>query len=174
MVFANVVDAWEYLITTKVFWCEGMDPGTEFWGNAFMQSLDIDVVLVNPETGEIDDDEMKNTKPEVWFECGEPYFDERTRRIQTYHNVHFDCGGDTFENAVITLANIVHEYEESPEYKDQVAQTAKAAEVVIRAQEEHCITGQCSGCAFVAARCAEDGMQGCPYFVPTEETDETV
>jgi len=36
----------------------------------FKECLNIDVVKVNPETNSIDDDETKNTKVQIWLECG--------------------------------------------------------------------------------------------------------
>ena len=43
---------------------------------------------------------------QIWLECGEP-FEEKDGSIQTYHNTDYDTGGDTFEEAVINLAEIV-------------------------------------------------------------------
>jgi len=36
--------------------------------------------------------------------------------------------------------------------------------VEIKAREEDVIQGLCSGCVFVAAKCAENGIKECPYF----------
>lgn len=71
--------------------------------NHFQECLDIWVAKVNPKTCEIDDDTSKNTKVEVWLECG-PYKSECTT-----HNIDLDCGGDTFEEAIIELAKLVKE-----------------------------------------------------------------
>lgn len=73
----------------------------KIFAGAFTCVLDIAVVKVNPETLEIDDDETKNTKINVWLECGpkrENYFE---------HDIDLDCGGDTFEDAIIELAKLV-------------------------------------------------------------------
>lgn len=59
--------------------------------------IDEHVVKVNPETNRIDDDISKNTKVEVWLESG-PY---------EVHDPDLDCGGETYEKAIITLAEKV-------------------------------------------------------------------
>lgn len=61
------------------------------------------VTKVNPITDEIDDDETKNTKTEVWLEC----FPDNENGI--FHDTDLDCGGDTFEEAIIKLASLVKE-----------------------------------------------------------------
>jgi hypothetical protein len=65
--------------------------------------LCVEVHKVNPETSHIDDNEELNTKTEVWFECG--YYDGNIY----IHDLDLDCGGDTYEEATIELANLVHE-----------------------------------------------------------------
>lgn len=85
----NFYDAWRYL-----------DEHTIFKGR-FNSCLDIDVAKVNPDTGKIENDISKNTKTEVWLECG-PW--ERDCLI---HDLDLDCGGDTFEDAIIKLAELV-------------------------------------------------------------------
>lgn len=110
--FTDFYDAWWYLITTAVFWHEEMIlyGNREEFGltNHFEQSLDINVVKVNPKNNKIDDDESKNTKVRIWLECGEPYKCENTGEIMfNSHNYNYDCGGDTFEEAIIEMANLV-------------------------------------------------------------------
>jgi len=63
----------------------------------------VEVQKVNPETNYIDDNEDLNTKTEVWLECG-PYDDR-----YAVHDIDLDCGGDTYEEATIKLANLVYE-----------------------------------------------------------------
>jgi len=70
----------------------------------FQQCLDIDVVKVNPETLSIDDDTNKNTKVQIWLECGKFHKEFR------HHDIELDCGADTFELAIIELANLVMEW----------------------------------------------------------------
>ena len=71
-----------------------------FQGN-FTKCLYIEVVKVNPLTKEVDDDKTKNTLTNIWIECG-PYKEQ----YET-HDISLDCGGDTFEEAIIKLANLV-------------------------------------------------------------------
>ncbi len=63
------------------------------------------VVKVNPETNEVDDDDTKNTKVQVWLEHG-GYDDEGCHM----HDFDLDCGGDTFEEAIIELATLVKKH----------------------------------------------------------------
>lgn len=67
----------------------------------FMDALDIDVVKVNPVTNEIDVDCSKNKQIQIWLETGP--------EIGT-HDCALDCGGDTFEEALIRLARLVRKY----------------------------------------------------------------
>jgi hypothetical protein len=82
----------------------------------FEESLSIMVVKVNPETKAIDDDESKNTLTNVWLECGN-WEDIPDHGWSGYvHDMELDCGGDTFEEAIINLANLVLEhYGENPD-----------------------------------------------------------
>ena len=62
------------------------------------------IVKINPDIGMVDDDESKNTKVEVWLEAG-PYGEHCN-----IHDWDLDCGGDTFEEAIIKLADLVKQY----------------------------------------------------------------
>ena len=101
--------------------------------NMFQRCLDIDVEKVNPKTCRIDDNNKLNTKVRVWLECGEPYclrddcdtqgrlnweitwaknngLDPDEYLDEVHYNSHiidYDCGGDTFEEAIVNLANKV-------------------------------------------------------------------
>ena len=70
--------------------------------------LDIDVVKVNPEKDEVDDDMTLNTKVQIWLEFGKIIEDEHFGIMST-HDIDLDCGGDTFEEAIVNLANLVYE-----------------------------------------------------------------
>ena len=48
-------------------------------------------------------DETKNTKVEIWLEHGHYDVDWGA----CVHNIDLDCGGDTFEEAIIKLAELV-------------------------------------------------------------------
>lgn len=96
--------AWDYLYNHKKFQDKrGFD--------GFLRALYIYVVLVNPKTLEIDDDEKENTKVQVWLECGAYYKkDPNTGTDGWYHDIRLDCGADTFEEAIIKLAKRVKKY----------------------------------------------------------------
>ena len=94
----NFHTAWRYLENHIIFSNQQTNP---YHDSMFQQCLDIEVVKVNPETGSIDDNKVLNTKVQIWLEVG-PY-------IGTYfaHDIDLDCGGDTFEEAIIELASLV-------------------------------------------------------------------
>ena len=85
-------DAWEFLLEHKMF------------QGHFRDILYIMIVKINPDIGMVDDDESKNTKVEVWLEAG-PYGEH-----YNIHDCDLDCGGDTFEEAIIKLADLVKQY----------------------------------------------------------------
>ena len=82
----------------------------------FLENLYMMVVKVNPETNSIDDDEEKNTKVQVWLECGPIYVKKITKgcntkySIQHTHDIELDCGADTYEEAIVELAKLVKEH----------------------------------------------------------------
>ena len=85
-------NAWTFLVNHKMF------------NGRFEKDLWFDVVKVNPDTKEIDYlDEAKNTKVEIWLEHGHYDVDWGA----CVHNIDLDCGGDTFEEAIIKLAELV-------------------------------------------------------------------
>jgi hypothetical protein len=65
--------------------------------------LDINVVKVNPITMAIDDNKELNTKVEIWLEAG------AYRKECATHDYDLDCGADTFEEAIVKLANLVQQ-----------------------------------------------------------------
>lgn len=95
MKFCSFFDAWSYLNNHELFL-------NELGISDFANSIDIEVVKVNPETMEISDNDDENTKVQVWLECnfydGEYY----------HHDLDLDCGGDTFEEAIVNLAELVY------------------------------------------------------------------
>lgn len=76
--------------------------------------VDITHHMVNPDLIEdgcavIDTDPTKNTKMEFWVECGSyTRWDEDNLPIPTY-DYELDCGGWTWEEAVLNLAQKVLE-----------------------------------------------------------------
>lgn len=71
----------------------------------FLRQLDLEVVKVDPETGSIHfADADRNTRTQIWLESG-PY-----REDCLTHDPRLDCGGDTFEEAILALAELVQTY----------------------------------------------------------------
>lgn len=70
----------------------------------FHECLDIEVVKLNPKTKAIDDNRELNTETNVWLEAGQ--YSEYIR----YHDLNLDCGGRTFEEAIVKLANLVQQH----------------------------------------------------------------
>lgn len=70
-------------------------------------SIELTPQMVNPETKEIDlEDPSKNTKLEWWIEFSK--LDSVYDDIAT-HYWDLDCGGDTAEEAIDNLCNLVKE-----------------------------------------------------------------
>ena len=93
--------AWEYLELHDAF--KDKD-GFE----RFEECLVIEVMKVNPKTMSVDTCEKKNTHVEIWLECGE-WLDDGDY-ASGCHNYKLDCGGDTFEEAIIKLAQLVKKH----------------------------------------------------------------
>ncbi len=102
----NFYDSWEYLNSLEAVYVNGI--------NRIDRALDIEVVKVNPLTNEIDNNELLNTKVEVWLEFGKVEFDEDMKCVVAWHDYDLDCGGNTFEEAIIELAELCkkHGYKE--------------------------------------------------------------
>ena len=76
--------------------------------NHIISANEIDVLpsLVDPEIGEVNlDDDTKNTKVEYWVELSYLDLDEDIMG----HDYRFDCGGDSFEEAVESLFQLVYD-----------------------------------------------------------------
>jgi hypothetical protein len=114
MKFNNFYDAWKYLNGTEVFWHKDFYKGKfsqeEIGGNFFCNCLFIDVVKVNPINNIISPIKSLNTKTQVWLEAGEPYIDKNVSPDVQFncHNHDYDSGEDTFEEAIIEMANLVY------------------------------------------------------------------
>jgi len=74
----------------------------------FEHALDLEIVKVNPKNSTIEDDRSLNTKTEVWIEVASDYNNEYN--YCSTHEWYLDCGGDTFEAAVLRLAENVYKY----------------------------------------------------------------
>ena len=73
--------------------------------NFFQNEIDIQPQLVNPMTNEVDRDDSLNTKVEFWVEFS--YFDVECEA--NAHDIEFDCGGDSYEEAVEALFQLVYD-----------------------------------------------------------------
>lgn len=94
--FNNFYDAWWFLEKHPMF-------EDEYSLSHFLDCLDVHVAKVNPKTCEVDNDNASNTKVEIWLEAG--HYD-KTRRC---HDIDLDCGRDTYEEAIISLANNIED-----------------------------------------------------------------
>jgi len=92
-------EAWDWLYGHPYFrYRDGPMKGSE----GFTIAYDLIVVKVNPVNDRVEDDDSLNTKTNIWVECG-PLEDDGGQT----HDWELDCGGDTFEDAIIALAKIV-------------------------------------------------------------------
>ena len=112
MRFSDFYEAFNFLRNHKLCECE-IDQGNRRKSvvNYFDRCLSISVVKINPETDEIDTNMSNNTKTEVWLEFGRAFIDYNTTdSVMFEHDYRLDCGGDTFEEAIIKLANLVDQF----------------------------------------------------------------
>ena len=112
MRFSDFYEAFNFLRNHKLCECE-IDQGNRRKSvvNYFDRCLSISVVKINPETGEIDANMSNNTKTEVWLEFGRAFIDYSiTDDVMFEHDYRLDCEGDTFEEAIIKLANLVDQF----------------------------------------------------------------
>lgn len=99
--FTEFYEAFHFLKTHKIVENIGVD-GLK--NNYFDKCLDISVVKVNPETDAIEINDDLNIKTQVWLEFGP------MDGLIPEHDTRLDCGADTFEEAIIQLANLVDKY----------------------------------------------------------------
>jgi len=106
----EVYTAWWWLIMHPAFNHVGGRPG-------FPDALNVEVSKVNPKTNSVDDDKTLNTKVEIWLEVGpwvDPseagYPEDWTAPEMASHDFNLDCGGDTFEEAIIKMAELVKKH----------------------------------------------------------------
>jgi len=83
--------------------------------NSLEDNLTIAVVFVNPSTECIDEDNSLNTAIRIWLETGPPECLEPDKNDMNgwrwTHDENLNCGGPTFEDAIIELADLVqHHY----------------------------------------------------------------
>ena len=75
----------------------------------YYNGLSIEIVKVNPKTKRVDKDRSKNTLVQYWLETG--LFDKEEGIFE--HDYELDDGGDTFEEAIIRLAENVKRLREN-------------------------------------------------------------
>jgi hypothetical protein len=75
----------------------------------FPQHLHVNVVRVNSETETIESNQLLNTSLRIWLEFGGAYYSHNSqfKHSDHYHDPDLDCGGKSFEEAVIKLALLV-------------------------------------------------------------------
>lgn len=115
MRFDDFYEAFNFLRNHRMCECEinlgGNGRKRKCMINYFDKCLDISVVKVNPKTNEIDTKMDNNTKTEVWLEFGRAFIDYSiTDNVMFEHDYRLDCGADTFEKAIVKLANLVNEF----------------------------------------------------------------
>jgi hypothetical protein len=76
--------------------------------------LSIMVVKVNPKLNKIDADDSLNTETQVWLESGPICLINEDLEIDGdniggSHDYELDCGGPTFEEAIIKMSHLVKE-----------------------------------------------------------------
>lgn len=98
--------AWEYLENHPYFQVKIKGKIGNWQYSCFNQSLDIEVVLVCPITKHIEDNPKNNTLTQVWLESGAWDYEH----AQCTHDYKLDCGGDTFEEAIIKLSKLVKKH----------------------------------------------------------------
>lgn len=111
--FNDFYDAFHFLKGHEMCKCRPYLKGEPFPYdvNYFDDCLDIFVAKVNPETLREEDDKSLNTKTQVWLEFGGASVDlDDNHKVQISHDWNLDCGADTFEEAIIQLANLVDKY----------------------------------------------------------------
>ena len=82
-----------------------------FMHHAIEENLSIHYAKVGPD-GRVNDDPSLNVNPECWLEFGPMEWDypsqwhKETSRMN-FHDIELDCGGKTFDEALVKLAKLV-------------------------------------------------------------------
>jgi hypothetical protein len=115
-------NAWQYLDGHPIYWRLNADrrPKQPLLHMAHLEHENgfgsggvwMSVAKVHPKTKRHTDDPALNTRTEVWLETGEwSWVVDESRHIGLhthYHNYKLDCGGATYEEAVVKMARNVH------------------------------------------------------------------
>ena len=93
-------------IVEKYYWITQHPKYVPFGDSAI---IEITPHMVCPETNRIENLPLLNTKLQFWVELMIPFFDEHHNQHCNAHDVDVDCGGDTWEEAVENLYQLVLE-----------------------------------------------------------------
>ena len=113
----NMTERWEWLRDHPVYNMDS-DNCKMFW-QALPTALEVDFVMVDPETETVEKDEARNTAVRCWLEMGtfwRPEDDPNWPDRPDYgplcnHDVRLDSGGETFEDAFLDLCLKVLEFD---------------------------------------------------------------
>jgi hypothetical protein len=106
----NFYNAWWFLALHPKF--NHLKDGKPDILPGFMSNLDMHVAKVDPKTRIVS--KAKNAVTEIWLEAG-PWAEITGEPPGTYdevssHDIRLDCGGDTYEEAIIKMASLVKKY----------------------------------------------------------------
>lgn len=91
----------------KDYWWFKEHPSLQY--NKYTQPwIEIEPHMVDPVTRTIDPDHSRNTHLEWWIECG-PWCDCEYHGVGRMHDWELDCGGDSVEEALSKLRELVIE-----------------------------------------------------------------
>lgn len=93
-------------IAEKYYWITQHPKYVPFADTAI---IEITPHMVCPETNHVEDLQLLNTKLRFWVELMIPFFDEQFQKHCHAHDYEVDCGGDTWEEAVENLYQLVLE-----------------------------------------------------------------
>ncbi len=111
--FKDFYESWWFLNEHPMFinWEDVKDLEIDSeWCNDFLSCLYIYIPKVNPKSKRICKKDELNTLTQVWLECGGIEWDDNFNGYIKCHDIRLDCGADTFEEAIVKLANLVMKY----------------------------------------------------------------
>lgn len=169
--------AWHFLCEHPHFFYGGKLRGKNEPG--FEERLSVMVVKLDPELDEITGDPVKDVMTQVWLECG-PYDDPEGWEASLaqwanygvpVHDIDLDVGADTFEIAIVLLAQkVLDRFGEYPEYRvcSHCLLNRPAGETDPEA--EWFCSASCTTCGEVGFR-TEPSEYGVRYISPREYFD---
>lgn len=106
----NAYDAFWFLTDHPKAVIGKVDPDLKHVDDAaFIDNIVLIYVKINPETNSITDTDA-DTQVQVWLESGPQEWNDALQDYIPTHDPDLDCGGDTFDDALIALANKVKEH----------------------------------------------------------------